>query len=464
MNDMVVQHPGLTQVQKELKGTKTKASEYLRIDKEGKDMVALLPEKEIVDQLVHIYVENFEATYRVLHLPSFFDEYKQCLDAPGRARPPFIALLLVMMAASSCVQPGEQSMLRGDSSLARENADHWIQATESWLALQSQKHVNTIIYQIRVVSFIAQRVNAIKRKRAFTSAGILVRIAISAGLHRDAELVNLRHGSLVKRRVTLFDQELRRRIWTTTAELELQTAIDKGMPAMMRDLIIDCGPPLNIDDEKLKPSMDQLLRSNSPSEYTKSSFQHISYSTFALRQEIVSLINGPSPDMPYEEMLQYDRKIMEALDDVPAWHDQSQEADISRVLLQLQLHHLHLLLHRPYVSQHSENRRHDYSAVVHLKAAMSILDLHQTLVTKGDNVLSLMRSDILAAVYGICYNFSISGPNIGMSSITLLLDCSPYLYKLDHRLHAWHGTPGSSESLQYLEDALSMLENVRIPL
>ena len=416
MNEMVVQHPGLTQVQKELKGTKAKASEYLVIDKNGENLVQIFPGKQIVDELVHIYIENFEATYRVLHLPSFFDEYNECLDAPERARPPFIALLLVMMATTSCARPGEQSMLRGDSSLARENADHWIQATESWLARQSQKHVNAIIYQIHVVSYIAQQVNAIKRKRAFTAAGNLARIAISAGLHRDAELVNLRHGSLVKRRVTLFDQEMRRRIWTTTAEFELQTAMDRGMPATMRDLIVDCGPPLNIEDEKLRPSTDQLLMSSSRSEYTRSSFQHISYNTFALRQEIVSLINGPSPDMPYEEMLQYDRKIMQALDEIPTWHDQNPGAYVSRTLLQLQLYHLQLLLHRPYVLQDSQSKRYDYSAVVHLRAAMSILDLHQTLVVKGNNILYIMRSDILAAVYSICYNFSISGPNVGTSS------------------------------------------------
>ena len=420
MNDMVAQHPGLTQVQKELKGTKTNASDYFVIDKEGENLVPLLPGKQVVDQLVHAYIENFEATHRVLHLPSFFDEYNKCMVAPEQARPPFIALLLVMMATTSCVKPGEPSTLRGDSSLARENADHWIHATESWLALQSQKHVNAIIFQIRVVSFIAQQVNAIKRKRAFTAAGSLTRIAISTGLHRDAETVNLRHGSLVKRRVTFFDQEMRRRIWTTTSELELQTAIDRGMPATMRDLIIDCGPPLNVDDEMLGPSMDQLPLSRSTSEYTRSSFQYISYNTFALRQEIISLINGPSPNLSYEEMLQYDRKILQALDDIPAWHDQGPESCVSRTSLQLQLNHLQLLLHRPYVLQVSPSKRYDYSAVVHLRAALSILDLHQNLVKKGNNILCMMRSDVLAAVYGICYNYSIPVPSAGMFSISLL--------------------------------------------
>ena len=415
MKEMVVQHPGLAHVQNELKGQKIKASERANVDKDGKSLAQLLPRKDVVDQLVHIYVENFESTYRVLHLPSFFDEYYQCLDAPDRARPAFVALLLVMMATTACMKPGDQSMLRGDSSLERETANTWLDACDAWLKLQSQKHVSPIIFQIHVVSFLAQQINSIKRKRTWTAAGNLSRIAISAGLHRDAETVNLRHGNLVNRRVTLFDQELRRRIWTTIAELELETALDRGMPAMMRDLIIDCRPPLNIDDEGITKAMDQAVVSKPTSEWTRSSFQHISYNTFALRQELVSLINGPAPNMAYEEVLQYDRKIMQAVDDIPPWQNQSQGAHVSRALLQLQLQHLLLLLHRPYVLHDAQDSRYHYSAVVHLKSAVSILDLHQSLVSMGNPALCVLRSDVLGAVLSICYNFSISGPDVGES-------------------------------------------------
>ena len=429
MNQMVIQHAGLTQVQKELKGTKSKAIESFIPDKEGKNLYQLLPGKQIIDQLIYTYLESFETTFRVLHLPSFFHEYNQCLDAPEQVRPQFIALLLVMMAATNCAKQEGQSLLRGDSSLERENADYWIRATESWLALQSQKHISAIIYQIRVISFIAQQVNAIKRKRTFTAVGDLARMAISAGLHRDAETVNLRHGNLTKRRVSFFDQEMRRRIWTTIAELELQTAIDRGMPAMMRDLVIDCGAPLNIEDEKLRPSMEQPVAPMVSSVYTKSSFQHITYVSFALRQEIVSLINGPSTDMPYEEMLQYDRRITEALDDIPPWNDQTQDMQISRTLLQLQLQYLQLLLHRPFVHQDCHSKRYAYSAMVHVKSATTILELHQNLVTKGTNILSLMRSDILAAVYSICYSFSTSEPTTGRFSQLLLLERDAHCYR-----------------------------------
>lgn len=411
MKDMVSQHPGLAHTQMEIKAEKVKDHQLDITDKSGKGLLEQLPSKKDTDLLVELYIDHFESTYRVLHLPSFFEEYQHVWDQPNEVRPAFVALLLVMLAATSCLKPQSPTMLRGDSSLEREQAISWLSLSKSWLQLQSNKHVTLTTIQIHCIIFIAEQVNAIKRKRTWTSAGTLSRIAMAAGLHRDAEILNLRLGSLANRRVSLFDQEMRRRIWTTIAELELQASIERGMPVMLRDLITDCGAPLNIDDNELNPRMERPKVSKPISTYTRSSFLYISHSSFALRQELISQINGVQYEMPYEEILHYDRQINLALDEIPAW--QGEDTLFSRSLLQIQLHHLLLLIHRPYVHHNSDSTRYDYSAVVHLRAALSILELHQTLCTAGIQVLSIMRNDMLSAVLGICYSFSVSSPTAG---------------------------------------------------
>ena len=418
MKEMLLQHPGLVQAQKELKGIKVKGERPQDIDKSGSNLIHLLPTREVSDQLVGLYVDYFENTYRVLHLPSFFEEYRQLWEGQGQPRPAFVALLLVMLATTSCLKPQNPSArddisLRGDSSLDREQAIKWINAASTWLDLQSHKHVNLTTFQIHCILFIAQNANSMKRKRTWTEAGTLSRLALTAGLHRDAEIVNLRHGSLVNRRVSLFDQEMRRRIWTSIAELELQTCIERGMPATLREVIIDCGPPLNVEDDEINLSMDRFRPPRQISDHTRSSFLNLSYSTFALRQEIVSLINGPSSHMPYEEVLQLDRRIMQVLDEIPSWRRES--GNLPKCLLQMQLQQLLLLLHRPYVQHESESSRYDYSASVHLRAAVSILDLHENLVAAGITMLCTLRNDMLDAVLGICYNFSSSNPAAGRS-------------------------------------------------
>lgn len=416
MKDMVIQHPGLAQFQREIKGEKVKAEVEFFQQKSGEDLLHLVPSKEVTDSLVEIYIECFESTYRVLHLPSWLEEYLRFWEYPHEARPAFTALLLVMIAATSCLKPRNPSILRGDSTLDRETAIKWICAVKAWLSSQSNKHVTMVYFQVNCVVFIAEHINGIKRKRTWTSIGTLSRLAMAAGMHRDAEIVNIRHGSLENRRVSLFDQEMRRRIWNTIVELELQTALERGMPAMLRDVIMDCGPPLNIHDDEVNQAMEKNPVSKPASDFTQSSFLYHGHSILALRQDLVSFINGSTSasGTSYEDILQLDRQIIHALDDIPLWD--SEKSCLPRALILLQLQNLLLLLHRPFVQHDSENTRYDYSAMAHFRAALNILDLHQDLINTNHLMPCIFRYDMLDAALGICYNFSIADPKSGTTS------------------------------------------------
>ena len=283
------------------------------------------------------------------------------------------------------------------------------------LISQSQKHTNIVTFQIHCLSFVAKQMNSVKRKRTWISAGNLLRLALSSGLHRDAEIINRRHGTPSSKRVSAFDQEMRRRIWATISELQLQAAFDRGMPAMMGDLVEDCGPPLNLEDGEFDPSSEQLPEPRPVAQYTGSSFHCLSRSSWSLRLEIVSMINGPHAQIAYEDVLRYDKHIMQHLDEIPQWSGRSRLA--SRVLLQLQLHMLLLFLHRPYAREEARSSRYDYSAIMHLRSALNILDLHHQLTSIGNSFLVLFRNDIFGAALSICYNYSVSEPNPGELSI-----------------------------------------------
>lgn len=453
---MMVQHQGLATVKRELKNTKIKGpGQEDSLPTNDKALISLLPQKKTADQLVQIYVDNLESTHRVLHLPSFWEEYSNFWDAPQEGRPAFAALLMLILASTYCVKERSSSMFRGDSSVGRETAIMWIRTCDSWLQSQSQKHSNMTIFQIHCLSFIAKQMNSIKRKRTWTSAGNLMRLALSNGLHRDANLVNLRHATPTVTRVSAFDQEMRRRIWATVSELELQAAFDRGMPAMLRDLIEDCGTPSNLDDEDLDPSTEHLPGPRPVSQYTRSSFQHLSRSSWPLRLDLVSVINGPNPQMAYEDVLLYDKKIMQYLDEIPLWGDQA--SLVSRVLLQLQLQILLLFLHRPYAREEARSSRYDYSAIMHLRSAMNILDLHHQLTSTGNNFLCLFRNDIFGAALSICYNYSVSEPNPG-EHFKFRIPCyTSHVLNPDRNLSSRSSIKQlSSDPLPYLEKALDM--------
>lgn len=415
MSDMILQHPGLAPIQRELKNTKFKdrgRDGVILVN--DNELISMLPEREVTDQIVRIYIENLETTYRVLHLPSFWSEYNALWEAPHQTMPAFVALILLMLATSNCMGENTSILFRGDSSLKRETATMWVDKVDTWLQSQSQKHVSLTYFQIHCLSFIAKQMNSIKRKRLWMSVGNLLRLAMSTGLHRNAQIVNSWHAPQQGKKISVFDQEMRRRIWTTVSELELQAALERGMPTMLRDLVEDCGSPLNIDDEGFDQTSEQLPNSRPSEQFTRSSYQHLSRSSWSLRLELVSSINSSNSQMSYGDVLLYDRKIMQRLGDIPHLNDQ--EGLVPRILLQLQLQQLLLYLHRPYARDEPRGSRRDYSAVVHLKSAMVILDLHEQLKKVGRNYLCLFRNDTLRAALSIYYNMSFSDPKSGKVS------------------------------------------------
>ena len=133
MKNMIVQNQGLAPARRELKNTKIKGpGQEDSLPTNDKALTSLLPQKKIADQLVQIYADNLESTYRVLHLPSFWVEYSDFWNAPQEGRPAFAALLLLILASTYCLKERESSLFRGDSSVGRETAIMWIRTCDSW--------------------------------------------------------------------------------------------------------------------------------------------------------------------------------------------------------------------------------------------------------------------------------------------------------------------------------------------
>ena len=142
MRDMHLHSAALYHAKTELEDSKIRySSQEKGLPSNDKALYRLLPQRTSADPLVRIYIENLEITHRVLHLPSFIEEYNRMWDSPHEARPDFVALLLLMLATARCINREEQVMFRGASSLSRETAIMWIEACDSWLQTQSHKHV-----------------------------------------------------------------------------------------------------------------------------------------------------------------------------------------------------------------------------------------------------------------------------------------------------------------------------------
>jgi Fungal specific transcription factor domain/Fungal Zn(2)-Cys(6) binuclear cluster domain len=377
-------------------------------------LLALVPDKQTADKLVQEYVDYFESTYRVLHVPSFMRQYESFWQAPNQALTEFLVVLLLVLATVYCVSTGDDKF-NGRSSVRRETAAKMIDSCDAWLNVQSQKHVTLITYQVNVLLFLARRMNCIKIKREWAGAGHLLRIAQAAGFHREPTLLSTK--------ISVFDQEMRRRLWATILELELQMSIDRGMPSAVSADGWDCRAPSNIDDEDFDIPSNELPPQKSLIKYTRSSFLALAQQSAPLRIELLARANSIRSNLQLEEVLVYDAKLRQMLDDLPDWNVGTAitKAQLARTLTRLQLLEFLIIVHQPFATQTLSQTRYFYSRASTRDAASSILNSYHTLPEPTNLALCLFRDDQLRAALSICHDLGTSNslaPSITYTTTT----------------------------------------------
>ncbi|KAJ5648061.1 hypothetical protein N7490_004433 [Penicillium lividum] len=408
MKEAIKYQKSLYKVQHDLKTRhkKWKVEKINTLSTPQLDFTYLLPDQRTIDELVHRYFNTFESVYRVMHGPSFWEEYAKFTADRLSTSSAFVVLVLLIMATASCISRNEHTLYIGDSSLGRERAIMWIEASESWLRSHSQKNVYLAVWQIRCLLVLAKLVNTVKKKRHWTDAGNLVREAMAAGMHRDPGLLG--------EKVSAFDREMRRRLWATMTELELQASIDRGMISTSAGAFADTKGVLNLEDKDLIDEPDGMDTQRPVTEYTASSFLYFSHASFSLRVSLNSVVNDMGSPLRYEEVMYYEELITKELQKLPPWSSVRSQLNgdglslVARTLLDVQLRQFLILLHAPFARQVESTSRHSFSRMVCFEAASIILDQYARLGESNNLMLLLLRHDYFRAALVICQNSYIS--------------------------------------------------------
>ena len=369
--------------------------------KQDPELEALLPTKEETDALVSVYLDQFEQIHRIVHIPTFRKEYAEFWKPGSKQRhAAFTALILAMMAVASCVHTHDSLKFIGMMSNARHWAEKWIWACDAWLGRQSQKHRKLTHFQIACLLYLGKRVNTIKKKRFWTSSGALIQDGISVGLHREP--------SHMGGKITVYNQEMRRRIWTTVQEFDMQASFDHGLPTLLSQLHYDTNPPRNLDDEDFDEETTTLPSSKPAKEYTFSSFQNLARQSLPLRLELSRLLTGPLSDIDYDQVIRYTNDLTQEIDALPSW-DMNMEGCkekknplIAYTLLHVQLRQYIIPLHQPYLKLRKQNSKYQYSEIIYYNAARDIVLLHDKLYEQGIRSLNFLREDALTTAINLC--------------------------------------------------------------
>ena len=389
------------------------------------ELEALLPAKEDVDALISVYLNQFEQVHRIVHIPTFRKEYAHFWEPDSRNRyAAFNALVLAMMAVASCVHTRNDLKFVGMMSNARRWAEKWIWAIDQWQSKQSQKHRRLIHYQIECLIYLGKRVNTIKKKRFWTNSGALIQDAIAVGLHREP--------SHMGGKIDVFNQEMRRRIWATVQEFNMQASFDHGLPTLVSQLHYDTNAPRNLDDEDFDDTTTELPPSKPTKEYTFSSFQHLARKSLPLRLELSRLLTGPTSEIDYDRVIQYTNDLTQEIDALPSWNmdvDSSKTAKnplTAYTLLHVQLRQYIIPLHQPYLKLRKQNSKYQYSEIIYYNAARDIVLLHDKLYEQGIRALNFLREDALTTAINLC-SVTMLQPR---GSTNMIMINSPHTVKL----------------------------------
>ncbi|KAF7532994.1 hypothetical protein G7054_g7425 [Neopestalotiopsis clavispora] len=365
------------------------------------DLEALVPSREETDSLVAVYFDQFEQLHRIVHVPTFKRDYEKFWEPNPTRTGAFTALLLAVLATSACMDMQTTSKYVGVKSNAFQTAERWTKACDVWLTKQSHKHRKMLHYQVMCLLYLAKRANVIKKKQYWTNSGSLLREGIMVGLHRD--------GDEVSGKITPYYREMRRRLWATIMEFDLQASFDQGVPTLLSQLPIDAKAPRNIDDDEFDEHTEELPMPKSASEYTFSSYQHIARQSLQTRLELNRVMTGPMADLDWDRVTSYCEMITTEIDGLPPWDNEelnktndSRKPVLAHTLLHIQLRQYLIPLLQPYLRLRQHNSKYQFAEFMYYTAARDIAMMHNRLFQKGIRTLYYLREDIMHAAISLC--------------------------------------------------------------
>ncbi|KAL3461721.1 hypothetical protein BJX64DRAFT_289130 [Aspergillus heterothallicus] len=305
-----------------------------------------LPPFEVCDRLVALYTTNFEKAFRILHVPSFEREFARFKrgDMEGDQYATFLSQLTAVLVVSlSLVDdqfrldfPTVHGYLKGDA----------LNLVQDWLRkLGRKQRTEVLTLQTEAVVILARQLRRDSPGDLWQATGELVRSAMVIGLHLDVS---------AQRDIPPFRKEIRRRLWITIAEMDLQASIASGMPVTIPD--IDFGPlsPANLNDTDFDESMDYVPPSRPKSEWTGGLAEVLLASSLQTRIKTMMLVQSGS--CPSAQVVEFARELDDHLHHVKIYDPPTKPGKPSALAYSSVL--VDLYIRRPLICLYSQASKH----------------------------------------------------------------------------------------------------------
>ena len=325
-----------------------------------------IPPKHICDILVEGYLRTIETLYRIVHIPTFRKEYEASWEAGAEPSAGFMVQLKLILAIGATLYDFTFSM--------RTEATRWVHEAQAWLMSPAFKSkLGMRFLQNNILILLARELVDVGGELIWITAGAVVRSAVYMGLHKDP--------AQLRRDMSIFDAEMRRRIWNTILEISLQSSLVSGGPCFISMDDFDTQPPGNFNDTDLEATNPTPRSSD---QYTQSSVAIALRQTLPARLAVVKLLNDLFSEGTYEETLRLDHELRSAYKDVRrklqshSTTTQSQTKPFELQAVDFVLHRYMASLHVPYFSASLQGATYAYSRKALVDSSLRLWSLAGT--------------------------------------------------------------------------------------
>ncbi|KAK6447487.1 hypothetical protein FP744_10003737 [Trichoderma asperellum] len=321
-----------------------------------------IPARELADELVENYLRTFEGIFRVVHIPTFRADYARFWDASHPSNDSFVILLQLVMALGATVHDSVFSL--------RPMATQWIFEAQMWLMIPPEKkRINIEGIQIQCLLLLAKSTCNVGSDMVWMMAGNLVRNAMFVGLHRDPQYLG---------DMTIYRAEMRRRLWATVLELNVQFSFDAGGSPLLSTAHYDTLPPANVNDDELTDEKDNGGIAKGSKVPTQTSVLRALLATIPLRLNLINHVNNTRPGDHYEETLRLNsdltkscRAISESLMALKAMPN-SPITEFHVSVTEISLYRCFHALHQPVIVKYLNDARFYFSRQMCLDSALKL--------------------------------------------------------------------------------------------
>ncbi|KAK1243459.1 hypothetical protein MKX07_004087 [Trichoderma sp. CBMAI-0711] len=238
-------------------------------------------------QLWHLFVQNVDATMKLLHIPTDEVTIFTAIHQPESVASDVLALVSAMYFATTVTLELDeaQHVLGVDKSTALRTFKRDFQMH---LSRADMLENPTVVLLQGLAIYLASARAYYHGRGIWILNGLAVRMAHSIGLHRDGTKLGM----------SPFESEIRRRLWWHFLARDSRAAEDHGISSWSTVPSYDTKLPLNVDDSELRPDMRELPPPHNG--WTKMSLPLTCMEVAQTLQHMANLSMTPSGSTPKE--------------------------------------------------------------------------------------------------------------------------------------------------------------------